>query len=1334
MSRFLSARLAGVLGLAFAGASHSAVFINEIHYDDSTAAGDVGEAVEVVATAGEDLSLYSVIPYNGSGGASYTPTGSPGPGSIVSCGGSVRIGIAAIAGLQNGAPDGVALVLNGTTVVQFLSYEGTFTATNGPANGITSTGIPVSETNSTAPGTSLQLNGSNGAAYGDFTWTASATATFGACNTTQTFGAAPDVAPTVTGTTPADLATNVAANANITIAFSETVATTGEWFSIDCPTSGTRMVGATAVSGAGASRTIDPNVDFAFDETCTVTIEAPNVVDTDGTPNELAGNYRFAFTIASAPVDVPPTVESVVPASGASNVATSASLTVKFSEAVTAPASAFALTCANSGMHAFTLSGGPSTYGLDPTVDFAELESCSIAIDAEQVFDQDGTVQAMVADFLSSFTTRAGSGTYYNGVDASSCVALRSTLHTLIDDHTAVPYTATGQTDTWDILEAADQNPLVPTEILEVYENAHYPKAGGGNSNYNREHTWPNSYGFNNLSGTSGVAPNLVPQSSAYVDTHMLYLSDIEYNSNRGSKPYANCSAACAADVTLAYNGFGGGAVTYPGNHNWVQSPDGSAGTYEVWNHRKGDMSRAVLYMDIRYEGGQATGGNTVGQFEPDLVVTDNRTLIANGASSGSTSSSVTAYMGLKTDLIAWHNADPPDTQEQLRNDVVFSFQGNRNPFIDHPEWVAIAFASPCTGSVPNQPPVLGNASHAVLENAVNGTLVATLAATDPEAGTITYAITAGNGSGAFALNPTSGALTVAQSALIDGAVQSSYVLTISATDNGAPPAATSATITVSVTSVNDAPSFTKGADVVVNEDAGPQSAAWASAISAGPSNESTQTVAFNVTGNTNTALFSAGPAVASSGVLSFTPAANANGTATITLAAQDNGGTANGGVDTSAAQTFVITVSAVNDAPGFTKGADVVVNEDAGPQSTVWASAISAGPSNESTQTVAFNVTGNTSAALFSAGPAIAPNGVLSFTPAANANGTATITLAAQDNGGTANGGVDTAAAQTFVITVNAINDAPSFTKGADVAINEDAAPQSVAWATAINAGPPNESTQTLAFNVIGNTNTALFSVAPAIAANGTLTYASAANASGTATITLVAQDNGGVANGGVDTSTAQEFVVTVAPVDDPAVAVDDAPAAIGEDSGTATFAVLGNDTDIDGGTLLVTGVGASSGGTAAVGAGGANVTFTPALNFCGATSFGYTITGGATGTVSVTVTCVNDAPIAPDANASIAAGASAGTSVATVAASDVDSATLAYTITSGNTGGAFAIDAATGAITVATPAALHTGNSPFVLVVTVSDGGTPVQSDTAAITITVTPTSEAIFSNGFE
>src|SRR5262249_47515391 len=180
-------------------------------------------------------------------------------------------------------------------------------------------------------------------------------------------------------------------------------------------------------------------------------------------------------------------------------------------------------------------------------------------------------------------------------------------------------------------------------------------------------------------------------------------------------------------------------------------------------------------------------------------------------------------------------------------------------------------------------------------------------------------------------------------------------------------------------------------------------------------------------------------PAISASGVLTFTPAANANGTAIVNVTLQDDGGIANGGVDTSAPQTFTINVTAVNDAPSFTSGGDVTVLEDSGNYSAAWATAISAGPADESGQVVHFNMVSNSNAALFSVQPSIAANGTLSFTPAPNAFGDATITVNLQDDGGIANGGVDTSSNVTFTIHVTGVNDAPSFTPGGDVTVNED-------------------------------------------------------------------------------------------------------------------------------------------------------------------------------------------------------------------------------------------------------------------------------------------------------
>lgn len=168
------------------------VFINELHYDND--GSDVGEAVEIAGPAGTDLTNWSVVLYNGSSSQLnvYNTVDLSGIIPDQQAGfGTVDI---AISGIQNGSPDGLALV-DGTTVVEFLSYEGTFTPVNGPAAGTESTDIGVSETSSSNLGDSLQLTGT-GTMGGDFVWAPSQANTFGAVNTGQTFSGEPP-APSV---------------------------------------------------------------------------------------------------------------------------------------------------------------------------------------------------------------------------------------------------------------------------------------------------------------------------------------------------------------------------------------------------------------------------------------------------------------------------------------------------------------------------------------------------------------------------------------------------------------------------------------------------------------------------------------------------------------------------------------------------------------------------------------------------------------------------------------------------------------------------------------------------------------------------------------------------------------------------------------------------------------------------------------------------------------------------------------------------------------------------------------------------------------------------------
>lgn len=539
---------------------------------------------------------------------------------------------------------------------------------------------------------------------------------------------------------------------------------------------------------------------------------------------------------------------------------------------------------------------------------------------------------------------------------------------------------------------------------------------------------------------------------------------------------------------------------------------------------------------------------------------------------------------------------------------------------------------------------------------------------------------------------------------------------TADTTSNGGGTAFSTATETAAapVTAVNDRPSFTKGGDQTVSEDAGLQTVSgWATGMSAGPADESGQTLSFLVTTD-NDALFSTLPAVSPTGTLTYTPAGNANGSATVTVRLQDNGGTANGGQDTSVEQTFQITVNAVNDAPvvsgttpnltpvledtanpagqsissflaatdadtgaltgiavtgldnaqggtwqysldgtnwnafgspsasaarllrggdqvrfipapdangtatityhawdqttgsagstvdltvggstggttafssgtqtanlvitpvndvpSFTVGTNQSVFEDSGLTTVAgWATSLSAGPANEGGQTLTFEITNNTNPGLFASGPTVSSNGTLSFQPATHANGSATITLRIKDSGGTTDGGVDTSSTQSFVIDVNAVNDAPSFTKGPNIRVMQASPPPQTIpnWATSISAGPGDESGQTLTFEVTGNTNPSLFDIQPSVDANGTLTFTPATGVNGYSTITIQLKDNGGIADGGADTSAPQTFEIGVNPINQAPSFTVGSNQSVPEDSGLQT--ISGWATNIDPGS----------------------------------------------------------------------------------------------------------------------------------------------------------------------
>jgi hypothetical protein len=470
-----------------------------------------------------------------------------------------------------------------------------------------------------------------------------------------------------------------------------------------------------------------------------------------------------------------------------------------------------------------------------------------------------------------------------------------------------------------------------------------------------------------------------------------------------------------------------------------------------------------------------------------------------------------------------------------------------------------------------------------------------------------------------------------------------------------------------------------------------------------------------------------------------FTPAADFNGTVKIDYSPTDRGdpdecSVANppcAAAKLSARKTVTVTVDAVNDAPSFAKGPDQTTDEDAGAQSiTDWATAISAGP-NESGQRVTFEAT-NDDNDLFTSGgqPSVAPDGTLTYTPAENANGTAKVAVKLHDEGDTANGGADESAEQTFTIAVDSVNDAPDFQKGDNQTVSEDSEAQEVdGWATDISSGSADENGQRLTFEATSNTNLFTAGGQPEIDAKGKLTYEAAANANGSATVTVRLRDDGSTLNGGANTSARQSFTINVTAANDTPVARADTLATV-EDRKLVfpSSDLVGNDDEgavnESSQSLTVTEVYDGTAGTVSLGPDG-NITFTPEADFSGNAAFRYLACDDGSpsecsvqgATANVTVSPVNDAPVVGDQ--SVTTDEDTAMEV-TLSASDAEGDAVGYIIVSAPRHGTLS---GSGVNLIYTPEADYRGPDSFTF--RASDG--IADSDPATVSIAVDTVNDA-------
>lgn len=464
-------------------------------------------------------------------------------------------------------------------------------------------------------------------------------------------------------------------------------------------------------------------------------------------------------------------------------------------------------------------------------------------------------------------------------------------------------------------------------------------------------------------------------------------------------------------------------------------------------------------------------------------------------------------------------------------------------------------------------------------------------------------------------------------------------------TDDGTPARSGSGTITIALTGINDPPQFVKGANQIVPEDADLITLEnWATGILAGPpaaaDEIASQTVTFTATAN-NTGLFEVQPSVTSDGTLSFKPSKDANGVAVVTVIATDDGASDAPNNNTSVSQTFTITVNPVNDAPAFTAGGDVAVDEDSGTYSAAWASGIvpaaglldtPATATDESAQIVDFVVTAD-SPALFSVQPTINNSGELQFTPAGNAFGTAVLTVVAVDRGPA--GGLDqnSSAPQLLTVTINPVNDAP---EGAADSFNTNenevlSVPAPGVLVNDTDVDLPNDTLMAVAETV-----TSALGAEVTINADGSISY-------DPSEVTAIQQLTTGqnvldtfvyrVSDTAGTLSTPTTVSINVAGIDDAPVAVDDNYSmGVGQNR---LLDILVNDSDIDSTidprTITITQIPIF--GTAVVNQTGV-IEYTAGSGFRGVDTLGYTVrdaAGNLSNEALVTIT-INNAPTAQD------------------------------------------------------------------------------------------------------
>ena len=266
------------------------------------------------------------------------------------------------------------------------------------------------------------------------------------------------------------------------------------------------------------------------------------------------------------------------------------------------------------------------------TVDYSWGDGESSSVASSSVSSVSSSSFSSVSSASSSSAGSDQWDDYYADALGKSGSALKSALNSIIKGHTTLSYS-----NVWNALKDTDEDPDNSGNVILLYKQTSQSKStnGGDANDWNREHVWAKSHG--NFGTAQGPG----------TDVHHLRPTDVTVNSARGNKDFDN-GGSTVSEAPLCKTD----------SDSW-EAPD------EV----KGDVARMIFYMATRYEGNDGY---------PDLEVVDYQTTGTKNPVHGKLSV-----------LLQWHHNDPVSDFERSRNDkIYFNWQGNRNPFIDHPEWV----------------------------------------------------------------------------------------------------------------------------------------------------------------------------------------------------------------------------------------------------------------------------------------------------------------------------------------------------------------------------------------------------------------------------------------------------------------------------------------------------------------------------------------------------------------------------------------------------------------------------------------------------------------------